>query len=66
MKNNIRKIRQEKGISIEELAQLSNTSKVYIYHLENGTRTNPSYEIMRNIAKSLSKEITEVFIFEKI
>ena len=66
MKNNIRKIRIEKGLSIGELAQLANISKVYIYHLENGTRTNPSYEIMRSIAKSLSKEITEVFIFEKI
>ncbi len=63
MENNIRKIRQEKGLTIEELAHLANTSKAYIYHLENGTRKNPSYEIMKSISQSLDKEIMDVFIF---
>ena len=63
MENNIRKIRQEKGITIEELANLANTSKAYLYHLENGTRKNPSYEIMKSISTSLEKDIMEVFIF---
>ena len=62
MENNIRKIRQEKGITIEELANLANTSKAYLYHLENGTRKNPSYEIMKSISTSLGKDIMEVFI----
>ena len=62
MENNIRKIRQEKGLTIIQLSKLSNTSKAYLYHLENGTRNNPSYDIMKNIAKSLGKEITDVFI----
>ncbi len=62
MENNIRKIRQEKGITIEELANLANTSKAYLYHLENGTRKNPSYEIMKSISTSLEKDIMEVFI----
>lgn len=62
MKNNIRKIRMEKGITIEELANLAGTSKAYLYHLENGTRENPSYEIMKSISHSLEKEIMDVFI----
>ena len=66
MENNIRKIRQEKGLTIIQLSKLSNTSKAYLYHLENGTRNNPSYDIMKNIAKSLGKEITDVFILWKL
>lgn len=62
MGNNIRKIRKEKGMSIEELAELSGLSKVYIYHLENGTRNNPSYEVMKDISKGLEKTIEEVFL----
>ena len=52
----------EKGITIEELANLAGTSKAYLYHLENGTRENPSYEIMKSISHSLEKEIMDVFI----
>ena len=62
MGNNIRKIRKEKGMTIEELSNLSGLSKVYIYHLENGTRKNPSYEVMRKISIGLAKTIEEVFL----
>ena len=48
MENNLRKIRKSCGMSIQELAKLSNVSEVYIYHLENGNRKNPSYEVMKN------------------
>ena len=64
MGNNIRKIRKERGMTIEQLADLSGLSKVYIYHLENGTRKNPSYEVMRKISIGLSRTIEEVFLKE--
>ena len=48
MENILRKIRKSCGMSIQELAKLSNVSEVYIYHLENGNRKNPSYEVMKN------------------
>ncbi len=62
MSNNIRKIRQEKGMTIQQLSELSKISTVYIYHLENGTRKNPSYEVMKDIAKGLGRSIEEVFL----
>ena len=62
MNNNIRKIRKEKGMTIRKLAELSKVSEVYIYHLENGTRRNPSYEVMRDIANGLGRSIEDVFL----
>lgn len=61
MENNIRKIRKEKGMTIEELAMIAKISNVYIYHLENGTRNNPSYGVMKDIARALETGIEEVF-----
>ncbi len=62
MENNIRKIRREKGMTVEELAELSGLSKVYLYHLENGTRKNPSYEVMKKISIGLARTIEDVFL----
>ena len=62
MENNIRKIRKEQGMSIHKLAEHAKVSEVYIYHLENGNRKNPSYEVMKNIAKSLNTSIEEIFL----
>lgn len=61
MKNNMRKIRKERGMTIEELAEIAKVSAVYIYHLENGTRDNPSYGVMRDIARGLETTIEAVF-----
>lgn len=61
MSNNIRIIRREQKITIHKLAELSKVSEVYIYHLENGTRRNPSYEVMKNISEGLGRKIEEVF-----
>lgn len=62
MGNNMRKIRKERGMTIERLSELSKVSAVYIYHLENGTRKNPSYEVMKDIAKGLETSIEDVFL----
>ena len=62
MGNNIRKIRKEKRMTIEELAELSGLSKVYLYHLENGTRNNPSYEVMKKVSIGLARTIEDVFL----
>lgn len=62
MSNNIRKLRKEKGMTIQQLADLTNISAVYIYHLENGTRKNPSFGVMKDIAKALGERIEEIFL----
>lgn len=59
--NNLRKIRKSKNLTIQELSELSGVSMGYICHLENGTRQNPSREIMEKIAKVLGEPITKIF-----
>ena len=59
--NQIKKIRENKGMSMTQLSNLSDLSVGYICHLENGTRNNPSIETMEKIAQALNKSVWEVF-----
>lgn len=59
--NKIREIREEQGITQVELAHKAGLSMGYLSHLENGSRSNPSYQTMTRISKALNKEIGEVF-----
>ena len=61
MKNKIKQFREQKGLTLLELANLSNVSIGYLSHLENGGRNNPSYSVMSKIAKALDKNIADVF-----
>lgn len=57
----LKKIREQKGLTIEKLAELANISAGYLCHLENGSRNNPSISVMKNIAKALGVDIAEIF-----
>ncbi len=46
----IRKLRKEKGFSLEKLAELSASSKSYIWELENKNPPRPSAEKLAKIA----------------
>ena len=59
--NHIRKLREEKGIKLWELAEQAGISIGYLCHLEKGTRKNPSFDVMNNISQALGKNILEVF-----
>ncbi len=59
--NQIKKIREEKGMTLLELSDLSGISVGYICHLEKGSRKNPSLGVMEKIAKALNKTIADVF-----
>lgn len=48
-------------MSQDELAKKSKVVRPYITLLEGGKRSNPSYEVMKNIAKALKKSVPEVF-----
>lgn len=63
--NQIKKIRNEKGMTLLKLSYLSGISVGYLCHLELGSRNNPSIEVMEKIAKALNASITEVFFKEK-
>lgn len=61
MKNNIKAIREEKGMKQRELARLTGLSVGYICHLEKGNRNNPSYQTMISISKALNEDMTKIF-----
>jgi transcriptional regulator with XRE-family HTH domain len=57
---NLRRIRKEKGISIERLSLLSSVNKNYISDLERGDR-NPTISVLDRIAYALKIDIKELF-----
>lgn len=59
--NSLKKIRTSKNMTIRELSEKSGVSAGYLCHLENGTRSNPSKDVMEKIAKTLNKNIMEIF-----
>ena len=64
MKNNLEKIRKEKGISQEELAKALEVSRQTIGSLEND-RYNPSIILAFKIARYFNMSIEEIFIYEE-
>lgn len=62
--NQVKKIREEKGITLVRLSEISGVSVGYLCHLEKGSRKNPSIEIMEKISKALNKSITEIFFMK--
>ncbi len=53
----IGKLRDEKGYTLEKLAELTNSSKSYIWELENKALLRPSAEKLSKIAKALEVTI---------
>lgn len=59
--NKVRNIRQEKGMTLLHLSKISGVSVGYLCHLEKGSRSNPSAEVMEKISNALNKTVAEVF-----
>ena len=59
--NKLKRIRKEKGMTLEKLSKLAGVSTGYLCHLEKESRKNPSIEVMNRIAEALDKTITEIF-----
>jgi len=57
----LKNIRKEKGMTLEKLSELSGISVGYLCHLERGSRTNPSIEVMEKVAKALDKQVFDIF-----
>ena len=60
-KNKIKKFRKQREMKLKELAEKAGISVGYLSHLENGSRANPSREVMESISFALLKTIPEVF-----
>lgn len=56
----IKQRRQEKGISLSKLAEISGISKAYLSQLENDVSKQPSAEILLKIASALSTTIADL------
>lgn len=63
MRNNIEKIRKERMIKQEELANALKVSRQTISSLENG-RYNPSIELAFKISRFFNLKIEDIFIYE--
>ena len=65
LETNIRRLRQEKGITQQQLADLTGVTRQTINALENA-RYNPSLLLAYHITKMLGKQsIEEVFVFNE-
>jgi len=62
--NKLRNIRKEKGMTLQKMAEITGVSAGYLCHLEKGSRTHPSIEVMEKIANALNKTIFEIFFNE--
>ena len=64
MKNNIEKMRKERGLNQEKLAEILQVSRQTICSLENG-KYNPSITLAFKIAKFFNTYIEDIFIYEE-
>jgi len=56
----VRRIRLERGLSQQHLAELANVNKVTLVHLETG-KTSPNVETLEKLAAALGCEIADFF-----
>ncbi|MGG1674692.1 helix-turn-helix domain-containing protein [Neobacillus sp. NRS-1170] len=59
----IKEMRQEKGYSISELANIADVSKSYLSHIERGLQSNPSLQFLYKVAKALGTNLE--YLLEK-
>lgn len=64
MKNIIKNLRNDNGMTQEELAKLCSVSRQTIISLENG-KYNPSINLAHKISVIFNSTIEKVFIFEE-
>ena len=59
---NLRKFREEKGLSLDQVAKAAGISKAYLWELERDTEgsKNPSAAVLMRIAKALSKTLADL------
>lgn len=62
LREKLKRLRTEKGYSLDELARLSGASKSYLWELENRDERKPSAEKLIDIARVL--EVTTEFLID--
>lgn len=64
MKNKLKEIRKELGMTQEELSQKSNVSRQTISMIENQSLENIESKTMLKIAVALNKDVSDIFFTE--
>jgi len=58
--SNIKKLRTEKGYSLEKVARLADVSLNTVMRVESGVNKNPTIETLTKIAKALSVGVDDL------
>ena len=56
----IKKLREAHGLTQVELADKVGVAQAYVSALENGSRKNPSLDLLRKLAKALKIDVAEL------
>ena len=64
MKNNLKRFRQEKSISQDELASILGVSRQTINSIETG-KFDPSLKLVIKITRFFNTDLESIFIFEE-
>ena len=54
----IKRLREERGLTPEELAKRAGVTKPYVSMIESGERKSPSLPILKRLAKALGVPVT--------
>lgn len=63
MKNILKEVREEKGMSQDELAKKSGVARTVISYIETGKEVNVKLNTLTSIAGALDKKVGEIFLF---
>ena len=58
--DNVRRFREEKGLSVRALARLSAVSQPYLRQIELGAKNNPSAAVLQKLAVTLSVTVADL------
>ncbi|PJC02206.1 MAG: XRE family transcriptional regulator [Candidatus Komeilibacteria bacterium CG_4_9_14_0_8_um_filter_36_9] len=58
--NNVKKLREAKGLSQEKLARLADVANNTLIKMESGENQNPTLDTLKKVAKALGVSIEEL------
>ena len=56
----LKRLREKRGMTQEQLAAKVGVSQTYIAKLESGAKTNPSLDLLKKLAKALKVKVGEL------
>ena len=60
LSNNLKKLREKKGLSQDRLAKLADVANNTIIKIEQGENINPTLETLKKVAKALDVSLDEM------